>query len=116
MAQATRYLQFTGSETTTIRGSFGVCFSGAYFNIARQSVAESIPLAMDVADAAINSLESPKRSAWVVVDNRHAPDLLINSIVYSGRESAEAEAKRQRIGRGCDDRPESIAAKEMMYV
>ena len=35
---------------------FGVCFECGYFNIARQSIAESIPTAMEVADAAIQTI------------------------------------------------------------
>ncbi len=39
---------------------YGVCFPGDYFNIARQSLAESLALANDVLSDAVDHLEEQK--------------------------------------------------------
>lgn len=53
---------------------------------------------------------------WVVVDNRHAPDMLMGSVVYSDPNEALVEAERQRRDRGCEAFPKSIEARELYII
>lgn len=39
---------------------YGVCFPGGYFNIARQSMAESVDLALNMLDDAIDTIPDHK--------------------------------------------------------
>jgi len=61
----------------------------------------------------MNDLTNP---LFVVVDNRHSPDVLIGGVYFHNRKNAEQEANRQRDGRLLDDsiRETAIQVKELV--